>query len=268
MSLRIRPYYRLLAAGVREQATYVLAALGGLVANVTFGFLKISVLFATVRASGGDLNGYDVGAMSAYVWLSQGLLGSVNLFGRSEFATRIKDGTVAVDFLRPLNVQAAVIAHEVGRSLWNLVPRGLPSFVLGAVVVGMTMPTTVLPYVLGTLSVVLGITLSTAVVYLISVSGFWLIETRGVQILYMVVSGFFAGLFVPIALFPDWLRACAEATPFPSMLMYPVDILSGRVTGADSLLLVAVQVGWLVAVGVTGHLLTAAGRRRLEVQGG
>ncbi|MDE9364966.1 ABC-2 family transporter protein [Luteipulveratus sp. YIM 133132] len=268
MRASLLPYWRLLRAGIREQSTYRLAALGGLVANATFGFLKVAVLFATVRAAGGDLNGYDLGAMSAYIWLSQGLLGSVNLHGRSDFAERIKDGSVAVDFLRPLDVQAASIVQEVGRSLWSLVPRGIPSVLIGGLVVGMTMPTSPGPYLLGAVSLLIGITIGAAVVYLVATAGFWMVETRGLQILYMVVSGFLAGLFVPIALFPGWLLVLAQATPFPSMMMYPIDILSGRVTGAAALGLTAAQLGWLAALGLAGHLLTRAGRHKLEVQGG
>lgn len=259
---------RLVWSGFRQQSTYRLAALGGLVANATFGFLKVAILFATVRAAGGELNGYDLGTMSAYIWLSQGLLGSVNLNGRSELTERVKSGDVSVDFLRPLNVQLSHVATELGGSLFALIPRGLPSVLIGAVFVGMAMPTSPWPYLLGALSVLLGITLACLVVYVVGTSGFWLVETRGVQSLYMVVSGFLAGLFVPIALFPPWLLAIAEATPFPSMMMYPVDILSGRVSGVASLELVGVQLVWLVVIGLVGHLLTAAGRRRLEVQGG
>lgn len=268
MSLRLKPYARLLAAGVRQQSTYRLAALGGLVANTTFGFLKVAMLFATVRAAGGELNGYDVGSMSAYIWISQGLLGSVNLHGRSDLADRIKEGDVAIDFLRPLNVQAAAIVQEVGRSLWALVPRGVPSVLIGGLVVGMTMPTSPLPYLLGAVSIVLGITLGAAVVYLVATTGFWMIETRGIQMLYMVVSGFLAGLFVPIDIFPQWLRILAEATPFPSMMMYPIDVISGRVTGLASVGLVAAQIGWLALVLAAGHAATRAGRHKLEVQGG
>ena len=84
----------------------------------------------------------------------------------------------------------------------------------------------------------------------------------------MVVSGFLAGLFVPIWIFPQWLETVAQATPFPSMMMYPVDIISGRVDVSESLVLLVVQVAWLVGVGLVGQLLTRAGRRHLEVQGG
>ena len=98
MRATARVYWRLLGAGFRRQSAYRLAALGGLVANLTFGLLKVAILFATVRAAGGELHGYDTASMSTYVWLSQGLLGSVNLNGRTDLALRVKDGQVAVDF--------------------------------------------------------------------------------------------------------------------------------------------------------------------------
>ena len=78
--------------------------------------------------------------MSTYVWLSQGLLGSVNLTGRTDLALRVKDGQVAVDFLRPVDLQAATLATEAGASLFTLLPRGLPSVLLGAVTVGLQLP--------------------------------------------------------------------------------------------------------------------------------
>jgi ABC-2 type transport system permease protein len=263
-----RVYGRLLVAGFRRQSTYRLAALGGLVANTTFGFLKVAVLFAAVRAAGGDLEGYDVGAISAYVWISQGMLGSVNLMGRTDLADRIKDGDVVVDLMRPVDVQGAYVATEVGRSLFAFLPRGLPTFAIGAIVVGVPLPDEPAAYGLGLVSILLAITISATTVYLLATTGFWLVETRGLQLLYMIVSGFLAGLFLPIWFFPDWLVVVASATPFPSMLMYPTDILSGRVDVNGGAVHVLVQLGWLVVTVAAGQWLTRAGRRRLEVQGG
>lgn len=260
MRATARVYWRLLAAGFRRQSAYRLAALGGLVANLTFGLLKVAVLFATVRAAGGELHGYDTASMSTYVWLSQGMLGSVNLTGRTDLALRVKDGQVAVDFLRPVDLQAATVATEAGRALFALIPRGLPSVLLGAVTVGISLPASIATYPLGAVSLVLGIVISAATAYLIAVAGFWLVETRGLQILYMLASGFLGGLFVPIALFPPWLRAAAAATPFPSVMMYPIDVLSGTGGAGNAARLVLVQAGWLAGVAAAGQLLTRAGR--------
>jgi len=261
-------YWRLLVAGFRRQSAYRLAALGGLVANLTFGLLKVAILFATVRAAGGTLHGYTTESMSTYVWLSQGMLGSVNLNGRTDLALRVKDGQVAVDFLRPVDLQAATVATESGMALFALLPRGLPSVLLGALTVGIAMPTSPVFYLLGAVSMILGIVISAATVYLIAVLGFWLIETRGLQILYMLASGFLGGLYVPIALFPQWLRIVATATPFPSIMMYPIDVLSGFGGAGRAAALVLAQVAWLSMVAAIGQVLTRAGRRRLEVQGG
>lgn len=268
MVVTSRGYWRLLKAGFAEQSTYRLAALGGLTANLTFGLLKVSILFATVRAAGGSVAGYDVGTMSAYVWISQSLLGAINLTGRTDIAERIRVGDVAVDLLRPLDLQAASVAMEFGKSLWSLLPRALPLMTVGILVVGMHLPDELAPYPLGLLSVLLGILLSCTTAYLVAVAGFWLVDARGLQYFYMVLSGFLAGLFVPIDLFPDWLRSLALATPFPSMMMFPIDVLSGRVLGWSSLGLVGVQLIWLSITVLAGRLLTRAGRHRLEVQGG
>jgi ABC-2 type transport system permease protein len=268
MRATARVYWRLLVAGFRRQSAYRLAALGGLVANLTFGLLKVSILFATVRAAGGQLHGYDTAAMGTYVWLSQGLLGSVNLNGRTDLALRVKDGQVAVDFLRPVDLQAATIATEAGASLFALIPRGLPSVLLGAATTGIQLPTSPVFYLLGAVSLLLGIVISAATVYLIAVAGFWLVETRGLQILYMLASGFLGGLYVPIALFPQWLRIVAAATPFPSIMMYPIDVISGLGGAFRAAELVLVQLAWLAGVAAIGQVLTRAGRRRLEVQGG
>src|SRR5699024_7179261 len=45
--------------------------------------------------------------------------------------------------------------------------------------------------------------------------------------------------------FPDWLLAIARATPFPSMIQTPIDTLSGRLSPAEALPLVGVQIGWV-----------------------
>ncbi|GAA1874694.1 ABC transporter permease [Myceligenerans crystallogenes] len=264
----MRVYARILAAGFRTQTRYLPAAFAGLLANATFGLLKSGILLALVDGHGGAVAGYTAGTMAAYAWLSQGVLGSVNIYSLAGTARRIKSGDIAVDFLRPVDVQFASIADDVGRGLFALIPRGLPSVAVGVLLVGMTMPAEVLPYALGAVSLLLGITLSHALGYLVATAAFWLVEVRGLQILYMGVAGLLTGLITPIWLFPDWLVAVALATPFPAVMMFPIDVLSGRTTGAAAAGLLAAQAGWLVVVLAAGQVTTRLGRRRLEVQGG
>lgn len=268
LSGRLEVFRRLLVAGFKQQSAYLGAAWGGLIANTTFGFLKAGILGATVVAAGGEVAGYDLAQMMAFTWLGQGLLGMVNLYGRDELGERIRTGAIAVDFARPLDLQMSKLASFLGERSFSLFPRGLPSIAIGLIFTPMVLPLTLWPYLLGAVSVVLGMAVSFACVYLIQVAAFWLVEIRGLQILYMAVAGLFSGLYTPLALFPDWLQAIALCTPFPSILMAPIDILSGRTLGGDAVLQVLVQAGWLAGTLLAGRVLTRLGRRAVEVQGG
>jgi ABC-2 type transport system permease protein len=71
-----------------------------------------------------------------------------------------------------------------------------------------------------------------------------------------------------VHLFPNWLRIIAYATPFPSMLQTPIDVLSGWALGAAALALVGSQVGWLVVLVAVARLVQWRAGHRLVVQGG
>lgn len=270
MRATLRTYGQLARAGFLRQSTYRLALLAGLVTNIVFGFIRAAILFAAVESAGGTLAGYTRDTISTYVWLSQGLIGAVSIgfSGTSELSERIRSGNVAVDFTRPVDVQGSYLAADLGRAAFTLLPRGVPSVLVGALTVGLALPTQVLPYLLGAISVALAITISFMCGYAVNILGFWLVETRGVQSLYSVTSAFLAGLFVPVGLFPDWLSTLALATPFPSILQVPIDILSGQVVGVEALKAVAVQCFWVALTCLVGRMLTRSGRRKLEVQGG
>lgn len=265
---QLSTYLRLVGAGFRRQANYRLAMFAGLATNVVFGFIRAAVLFAAVESSGGSLAGYTAGSMSAYVWLSQGLIGAIELSGKADIGDRVRTGDVAVDFTRPIDIQTWHLAEDMGRALYTFIPRGLPSVLVGALTVGLAMPTTVLPYVLGLVSIGLGVAISFYGRYAVNVLGFWLLDTRGVRLLYQVACGFLAGLYVPVGMFPSWLHTIAYATPFPSILQTPIDVISGHRTGWDALTVMAMQLGWLVVTCMIGRLLTDAGRRKLVLQGG
>jgi ABC-2 type transport system permease protein len=264
----LRTYLKLVRAGFARQANYRLAMLAGLATNLVFGFIRAAILFAAVKSAGGTLAGYTAGTISSYVWLSQGLIGALEMSGRAEIGERVRTGDVAIDFIRPVDLQTWHLSEDLGRAAYTLIPRGLPSVLVGGLTVGLILPATPLPYLMGAVSIVAGLAISFYSRYAVNILGFWLLDTRGVRTLYMVVSTFLAGLYVPVALFPGWLHTLAYWTPFPSILQTPINVISGRDTGLDASVDLLMQIGWLVAVCLLGRLLTSAGRRKLVVQGG
>lgn len=258
----------MVTAGFRRQSAYRLAMLAGLVANVTFGLIRSAQLSAASQSAGGSLAGYEHDQLMSFVWVSQGLLGAVNLFGSTEIASRIKDGQVAVDFLRPTSVVGQYLATDLGRALYTFVPRGIPSVLVGAVTTGVAFATAPLHWVAGGVGVLLGIAIAYLSAHCLATLGFWFVETRGFEATYMVTTTFLAGLYLPVSMFPGWLAAIAHASPFPSMLQRPVDVLVGRTTGLDVWTSLATQAGWFLVMLALALVLTRAGRHTLEIQGG
>ncbi len=264
----VRTYLLLAKAEFRRYSTYRLAILAGVVTQSVFGFIRISVLFAAISTAGGTLAGYDQRTASTYVWLGQALLAPIAIFGWIEIAERVSSGEIAVDFARPIDLQLAWWARDLGRASFQLLARGLPPLLIGAVTIGLALPQSWTAYPLGLISFFLGVSISFVVRFLINLIAFWTLDVRGFIGLYVVLVGPLCGLFVPVHLFPEWLRIIAYATPFPSMLQTPIDVLSGWALDLAAVALVCSQLAWLaVLVGVARLMQWRAGLR-LVVQGG
>lgn len=263
-----RSYFLLATAEFRRYSTYRLAIFAGVVTQSVFGFIRISVLFAAISAAGGTLAGYDQLSASTYVWLGQALLAPIAIFGWIEIAERVSSGEIAVDFARPVDLQLAWWARDLGRACFQLLSRGLPPLLIGAVTVGFALPQSWTAYPLGLISLLLAVSISFMVRFLVNLIAFWTFDVRGFVGLYVVLVGPLCGLFVPVHLFPEWLRIIAYATPFPSMLQSPIDVLSGYALDMAALAVVGTQLAWLVALVGLARLVQWRAAHKLVVQGG
>ncbi len=264
----MRPYLAFARAGFARYAAYRAATVGGALTNTVFGVVKASITLAAIASAGGELAGYDAQQGATYSWLVQGLIATVALFGWSDLAERIRTGDVAVDLARPIDLQLSWLAADLGRAAYMLLPRGLPPLLVGVLFFGVSLPGGPLAYLLASVSVALAVAVSFACRFALNLVAFWLLDLRGALTLYVVTSNVLAGLIVPVHWFPGWMAAIANATPFPSMLQAPVDILSGRAAGWQAAQTLGVQAIWLVGTLLLGQVVLARATRRLVVQGG
>lgn len=264
----MRLFAAFFAMGFRRWSAYRMAAAAGAFTNTAFGLTRAAIGMAAVAAAGGTLAGYDAVSVATYAWLAQALIGPVNIFTWNELAVRIRDGDIAVDLARPVDPQLSFLAADLGRAAYTFIPRGGPPLLVGALVTGLALPGTPLPYLLGMLSLVLAIVVSFACRWLINLAAFWLLELRGVLTLYLVASGVLSGHIIPVHWFPDWLATAASLTPFPSMIQTPIDVITGRVQDLAALGQLGVQLAWAIALLALGRWVFRAGTRKLVVQGG
>lgn len=260
--------FALVRAGARRHSAYPLALAAGAFTNSVFGLLRAAVLAGAVAGAGGAIAGYGYEQAVTYSWLTQALIAPLAIFGWRELALRVHSGEVAVDLLRPVHPQTAHLAQDLGRIAVEVLPRSLPPLAVGALTTGLFLSPAPAAYLLGTLSALLAAMLMFLCHWLVNLAAFWLIQMRGLFTLHMVATNLFSGFLVPVPWLPDWLQTVLHATPFPSVVQTPIDILLGSSRGSDAAALLAVQLAWLLGVAAAGRIVFALGARRLVVQGG
>lgn len=257
-------YGRLVVAGFRRWSTYRTAALAGMSTNLVFGFLRCAVLL-TVFGGGAEVAGYDKAAAVTFVWAGQALIDLTLAWGAVQFGERVRSGDVAIDLLRPWDLQLSLLADDLGRAGFSLLIRFAPPFLVASLFFDLRLPGDLLGWALFAVGVVLATLVGFGVRFLVSLSAFWLMDWRGVFGLYAVLSGLLSGLTVPAGMLPRWAEIAVWCTPFPAMLQVPADLLVGR---GNPLLLLGHAFGWAVVVLLLGRLALRRAVCALVVQGG
>ncbi|MBA2384650.1 MAG: ABC-2 family transporter protein, partial [Actinobacteria bacterium] len=245
----MRLNWELARRGYRRHAAYPGATYAGLFTNVFFGFLIAYILLAVYEETS-EIGGYDVRDAIAYVWISQGLLSVVGVFGASwwELARRVQTGDVATDLHRPVDVQRAELAQDYGRAAYHLLWRAVPQFLLGALLFEIAIPDDGGRWLLFAVSVALAVLVGFGIRFLVNLCAFWLLDYRGPVLLLIAVNLVLSGAIIPLAFFPGVLATVARLTPFASMLMAPIDIYVGEPLGGSAATALALQASWALAL--------------------
>src|ERR671914_3051391 len=120
-------------------ATYRGATVAGVFTNTVFGFILAYILLAVFRERDA-VGSYDASDAVTYVWIAQGLLMTIYIWGWFEVGERVRTGDIATDLQRPLDFQAYWLAQDVGRAAYHAIFRGVPPFIFGALVFDLLIP--------------------------------------------------------------------------------------------------------------------------------
>ena len=264
-----RAYLALAAAGFRRYATYRQAMVAAVVTNSVFGFLRFAVMLAVIDGGARTVAGYDEPQLATFVWAGQGLIGVVLLWSPPDLAERIRTGDVVTDLLRPIDPVWHLLAADLGRAGYAALTRFVVPVVVGTLVFDLYAPRRTVTYALFACSALLATVVCFGCRYLVNAAAYWLLDVRGPNTFWTLTSGMLGGLYFPVWFLPDAVAmALIVATPFPSVVQVPLDVLVERGSPALQFGLLGVQAAWVVAILGLCRLVQARGERTLVIQGG
>ncbi len=96
----------------------------------------------------------------------------------------------------------------------------------------------------------------------LGLSALWVTDFGGLSEFADVVIIIFAGFVVPLALFPQWLRPIAEASPFAYMIYYPLVSLLGQISIAGMIRVLAGEIIWFSVLFVLYRVMWTSGIKK------
>ena len=262
-------YWAIGVRSFRRFSTYRIATASGAFTNTVFGFILCGI-YLTLWHERPGLGGYDVSDALTFVWLQQGLIMPIGIFGATttgELGARVRSGEIAVDLYRPTQLLLWWLSVDFGRAVFELLVRGGAPLLVGSLVFDLKFPTEPITWLAVAAGLVLGILVSFTIRYLVALSGFWITDSRGMERLALLLSCFFSGMILPLVVFPGWIGEFARATPWAATLQVPIDIWLGRNPGGITSALMF-QLGWLLVLLLAGQLTTSVATRKVVIQGG
>lgn len=220
-----------------------------------------------VFASATTLGGLTVRQTINYILLAQVLAPLVETRLIFQFGFLIRDGALAVELVRPLDLQGRFyVENMAGLALYML--QKLPLIAMAVLFFGLQIP--LAPAVWGafSLSVILGRSVLFFFDWTFACLAFYSTETWGLSVVRVGVAAFFSGALVPLAMMPDWLQNVAAALPFAQALAVPASLLSGVTPLAEAPRLWLVQLIWLAAMFTLSRIVFNIAVRKITVQGG
>jgi ABC-2 type transport system permease protein len=229
------------------------------------------VVYLVVWTSVGDQRGGTVGGLTsdqiaAYyiVWtLVRNLTAG---YSPHVWEWRFRDGTLSDLLLRPVHPVHADIAGGFGYNL----PRALVALPLTAILIVVFQPelsTSPLTITVFALSLPAAYVLRAIAFCVVGTIGFWTTRIDAAARLYMAAELLLSGRLVPIALMPAWLATLATWLPFRSTFGFPIEVMTTPLSTAEVLGGLAIQLGWIVLMGLMLARLWRLAARRFDAVG-
>lgn len=261
---RLSAYVAVAGATYRRYSTYRMATFAYMLETSVASMIQAFVLLAAVRTIGSaaDLTPREA---ATFAFLSGTIQLAMWVTAPLELDGRIRTGDVIVDLQRPVDFQAWWYAHETGRAVHALLTRGLVPYLFGVLVLDIVVPDSPATLGLFAVSLALGFTVAYAWRFLVGLSGFWMLDTRGMHSLAGAVVTFSSGALLPLSLLPDRLGDVIRVLPFAAVIQTPFEVFTGSRASLPAL---GSQAAWAVVLLVLGRVVLRRAIAKVVVQGG
>jgi ABC-2 type transport system permease protein len=264
--MRFYPYWKVLAASAREQATGGRQIIASILVSL-FRVLLLAAIYKVVYHFGHSSLGYANTIWSLAVYFTFILnLGLRDLFKIVELGVR--SGEVEVQLVKPLDWRLVKIAQTIGKNAYEFAVQLILMPVFVYIIVGPPNIQFWSARFLGTfvLLTIFAVINACLLFLTVGLAAFWVQDAKPVYRIFDKAIMVFGGAFVPMALLPSLVQTVVRFSPF-GVYAAPTQIFNPSIAPVLNVYLVS-TVFWSICLAVVSAWVWRMALRRIEVQGG
>lgn len=232
--------------------------------------LQIFIFWGIYRALYGgrtEMEGITLSAVTTNFILSMGL-GAAFSVNDHFLSSKIRDGSISNELLRPISLKGRLFAENVGNAAFGLLFHFIPALLIAVFTIGMQAPASAEMFLLFVISALMGFGVLWTISFAAQMTAFWLLNTWSLMTIKNVFINVLSGSMLPLWFLPEWMNGVIRYTPFSSIYFTPVQIYLGQLSYGKIAQRFGVQAAWIALIYLLGNLLWIRGQKKLVIQGG
>lgn len=225
-------------------------------------------LWSAIYGAQEEIQGLSAIQMTTYIavaWMARAFY--FNNIDR-EIAQEIKEGKVAVEFIRPYNYLGMKTMQGLGEGMFRLLFFSAPGMVIVWLIFPISFSAQPSTWLFFFASIILSFIINTQINLMTGILTFFLFNNTGLMRAKRVVIDLFSGLLLPISFYPIWAQEVMFFLPFQAISYIPSMIFTEGFTGAEVWNGLLLQAVWAIILFIPIQLLWKLARKQLVVQGG
>jgi ABC-2 type transport system permease protein len=264
--MRVSMYGTIVWLGLKSKLTYRLSSFLEMVGRL-LEFLAQIMIWAALLGGGVRFD-TSLKQMITYLIITRFVITLTSSTAGSEISRKIRDGTISVDFVRPVNLKGFLFFNDIGNNIFKAFAVFVPIGVIVALGFGFLPPQGPLHFAAFLAVLFLGAVMQFYYDYLLGLITFWLVQNPFLKWHFKNVSNLFTGQLLPIWLYPVWLANLTVYLPFRYFTYEPIALYLGKSPLEDAPRILLIQMSWMLLLYLLERLLWRGAYRKLVVQGG
>jgi len=234
-------------------------------------FIYVAVYYFIWKAifeHGQKIEGFDFSQILTYIavgWIIRSFyFNNID----QDIAQQVLEGKLAMDLIKPVNVQSMYVAQAFGEAVFRLALLTAPTALVLLLVYPLRWPAGWASFLAFFWSVVLSFFIVAGINFAVGTLAIRLQSILGLLRAKYFLLELFSGLLLPISFFPHAAQKVLAVLPFQYISYVPVLLYLGKLHGLAMARALGIQLFWVAALMGLGHAMWRWSTQKITIQGG